>query len=230
LGTLGQFGRSSGKSLAIINAGERFRYDGSANVTKRSALLTAPALSLPSTNKRYDQEGYYPSICDKDNLTSCKQLDSFGVTTKDSEEAFKASKSLLLAGFTSLSPSDWPNDCPAPATRCGSVLVTPVGIGKAISNAAVNDGALVGYQPAYCANYKVDNGNYECKNRYSGKDLIYQTPDSEDLVFLFNASKILSGDDAYKVTGFYGGVRRGYIVVDRATLSSGELDVKEIVP
>lgn len=246
LGTLGQFGASSGDSLAILNPGSRWHFDGNNLTNRRSLLFGGPALSLSSTNNRFDQEGYYPSRCDNSNSNNCLTLTTYGVTTRANEEAFETTKSLLLAGFTRLQAGDWRTSCPEPATQCGSVLVTPVGVGRAIiagqdrfNLAGGTPDGTGNLNPSYCADYTKDvDNNYSCKTSYSssthlaGSQLIYTQPDSEDLMFLFNASKILSGDDTYKITGYYGGVRRGFLVTDRSSTleASGELDVKEIVP
>jgi hypothetical protein len=50
--------------------------------------------------------------------------------------------------------------------------------------------------------------------------------EAEDLLFSLNAMKVFSTIDTYKVTGYYGGVKRGYLVVPRSV----GLGVQEIVP
>lgn len=195
LGTLGRHNASWGNSLAIINPGSGFVRENA----DKSMILSGPAQSLDRTNGRWDQEGYTPYRCDT-NAVGCFNY-PFG--SLGSSEA-NATKSLLFAGFSRI-------------TGGGSMLVTPVGIGRGVTSGQAGT--------SYCAQESTKS-DYTCKSNSLQARYMKWVPDAEDVLFVFNAAKALSSTDAYRVVGYYGGVARGYLAVS----VGDELNIQEIAP
>ena len=167
------------------------------DTTNANLILSGPGRSLFTTNNRWEQDGYYPYKADTGT--------PYGTLASD----FGSDKSLLLAGFAKISGG-------------GALLVTPAGIGAGLNRGANNRWY------SYCPKSETedpDNGDFTCKDTASR--YLSFLPDPEDLVFLYNAAAALSSTDTYKVVGYYGNVRRGYIVVSR---SGTDLRIQEIVP
>lgn len=160
-------------------------------------ILSGPVRSLDNSNGRWDQDGYYPYRADLST--------PYGTLGAD----FNTDKTLMLAGFAKI-------------VGGGSMLVTPVGVGLGMNRGTNNRWY------SYCAKSELTDpsrGDYSCKKEASRYLSIL--PDSEDLVFLYNSALALSSTDTYKVVGYYGNVRRGYVVVSR---SGADLKIQEIVP
>ncbi len=190
---------------AVINPGSAYRNQ---NATP-AAILTGSAFSATTTNGRGEQSGYSPYLCD----TSGKNCSNLPYGTNSSN--FGSDKTMLLAGYTKLSGGSF----------TGAILFTTPGVGKAV--AARSGGAANGWY-SYCADYYLNDPNhqdYTCKS--TATRYLSWIPDPEDLIFTLNAGLTLSATDAYKVTGFYGGSKRGYLVVGRG---GQPLNVEEIVP
>ncbi len=205
---LGRLGRISGDAASSSSYGGYSWGDsyavinpGSAFLSESSSpslILSGPTRSLYSTNGRWDSDGYYPYLADNGNPI-------YGTNTTN----FASDKTLMFAGFAKISGG-------------GSLLVTPVGVALGLTRGSNSRWY------SYCAKSDVNNlagGDYTCKST-SRKALTF-LPDPEDLVFMYNAALNLSSTDSYKVVGYYGGVRRGYLVVSR---TGTDLNVQEIVP
>lgn len=199
LGTLGRFSNSWGNSLAVVNPGNGFKSDSGS----RSLILSGPTQSLDGTNGRWDQEGYSPYKCDTGG-GDCFNLPFGSLNAPENNN----SKTLMFAGFSRISGG-------------GSILVTPVGVGRAITTGPAGK--------SYCARDSIskdEDDYYSCKSDSLQSRYMKWIPDSEDVLFLFNAAKALSSTDAYRVIGYYGGVVRGYLAVSVGS----ELTIQEIAP
>ncbi len=120
------------------------------------------------------------------------------------DPALTSDKTTMLAGFSRLDNG-------------GSILVTTMGIGAAL---VYQPGRTTLDDPArgfsYCGSYKVD-GSCDTSNK---KYLLDWLPDPEDLAFTLSASQTLGQTDTYRVIGYYGGVRRAFIVNARNNVFS----------
>gem|GEM_PF-1829947 len=210
LGTLGSGSTIWGRSLAVVNPGSYFRLDNS-SPANRSLIYGAPSRSLASTNQRWEQEGYYPYQCDTGG-GGCLAT-TLGSLSSANESS--STKTMMLAGYARFFGDT--------STATG-ILITPAGIGLGIASSS-NVGIT------YCAQSAITNpvnpssaSDYTCSASAPKSRYLTIRPDSEDLAFLFNASKILSAARSAKIVGYYGGVRRGYWV-------SGAGDtIREIAP
>lgn len=165
----------------------------------RSLILSGPTQSLDRTNGRWDQEGYTPYKCDTGG-GDCFNLPFGSLSAPENNN----SKTLMFAGFSRIIGG-------------GSILVTPTGVGRAITTGPTGN--------SYCAKEST-NSDYTCKSNSLQARYMKWIPDSEDVLFMFNAAKALSSTDAYRVVGYYGGVVRGYLAVSVGS----ELNVQEIAP
>lgn len=214
---LGNLGRSShsngayggaswGSSFVVINPGSAFlSKDSQANL-----ILSTPTLWTNALNN-WGQQGYQPYK--QDTPPGGK---SYGTLGAD----FTSDKTGMFAGYAQLAGG-------------GAVLVTASSIGTAIitSGRGINNN----YSYSYCplsdvskdsnGNYVSDGNRYVCKS--DSLNSISWLPDPEDLLFVMNAGVNLAASDSYKVVGYYGGVRRGYIVTYHGT---SDPVVQEVVP
>ncbi len=206
-------GQSAQKSPVLLNPGTRFLYAGAS--TDPAAILTNPAFSGLSTNNNWKVSGYTPYGCGISTEPGCGAGQPFygNMSTK-----YGTDKTMLFAGYAPLEPG-------------GAILVTTTGVGTALAAGRGSDSR--GY--TYCAkdniNDPINFTDFACK---SGQDMStalrngsWWLPDPEDISFLFNASVALGVTDTYKVVGYYGGIKRGYLVITRKGVNP---TVEEIVP
>ena len=211
-------GWSWGGSAILTELGNRFKSQGALPLP--SLIASASTLSGSGVNGRWDQDGYRPYLADS-AFTYGKLVTNFS--------------SDKTAGLVAFSPINNATD------KGGAILATSVGVGSAIaSNRGGTTGTKAGWY-SYCAASELQktdgvpdvnfggtaatNGTYICQSTASR--YLSTLPDAEDLLFLLNASQALGAADTYKVIGYYGGVKRGYLV----TSVSGTLPkVYEIVP
>lgn len=221
-------GWSWGRTAILSELGARFKSQG--NTPIASLIMSVPTLSGAGVNGRWDQEGYRP-YC-KDNASGgCLNLagaSAYGKLATD----FGSDKTAGLVAYTAINNA---------TDKGGAILATSVGVGTAIaSSRGGSTGTAAGWY-SYCAasdlkktngvpdvntnGTPLTNGTYICKPEASR--YLPTLPDAEDLLFLLNATQALGATDTYKVVGYYGGVKRGYLV----TSVSGTLPkVYEIVP
>jgi len=205
LGTLGRHssnntahgGHSWGAARAVLNPGTAFLKEGS----QSRLILSGSAMSADATNGRWDQDGYYPYLCDTAGRCSTVPYGTTGTN-------FASDKTLMFAGFAKITG----------ANQGGAVLVTTTAVGSALVAGRWGSSNTGGRWYGYCAEYYYDdpdekNGNedFECKT--GATRVMRWLPDSEDLVFLFNASLVLASTDTYRVIGYHGGAKRGYQVI-----------------
>ncbi len=208
-------GWSWGRFAILTSLGDRFKSQGA--TPKSSLIMSASTLSGIGVNGRWEQDGYRPYL--KDDLGA---TDIYGSLPDN----YTSDKTAGLVAYAPLNK--------APDVG-GAILATSVGVGTAIaSNRGGSTGTTAGWY-SYCAaseikkdannNPELLNNLYQCKpeaTRY-----LPTLPDAEDLLFMLNAAQALGATDTYKVIGYYGGVKRGYLV----TSVSGTLPkVYEIVP
>lgn len=194
---------------AIINPGSAYRSQNSSP----SAILTGSAFSATTSNGRGEQAGYDPYLCDVGGK-DCSNTYPYGTNGTN----LGSDKTILLAGYTKLTQSNF----------TGAILFTSPGVGKAV--AARSGGTGNGWY-SYCADYYLGETGPDAHPDYACKTTTTRylswIPDPEDLIFTLNAGLTLAATDTYKVTGFYGGAKRGYLVVGRG---GQPLNIEEIVP
>lgn len=178
--------------------------------------MSVPTLSGSGVNGRWEQDGYRPYL----NDTS-----TFGSTYGKLSSNFGSNKTAALVAYSALNNAEH---------KGGAILVTSVGVGAAIAGSrGGSTGAAAGWH-SYCAASEIKkdtngpvllDGLYQCQS--SASRYLSNLPDAEDLLFMLNAAQALGAANTYKVVGYYGGVKRGYLV----TSISGTLpNVYEIVP
>jgi len=129
------------------------------------------------------------------------------------ERAPDSDKTLMLSGVARLQDSEGRGQ--------GTILVTPVGIGRGIVNDSNRDlRDPRGY--SYCSNYNVE-GN--CDTSASGRYLSW-LPDGEDVLAAMGIAAMLSGTDTYRVIGYYGGVTWALLVNTRG----GLFNIEQTIP
>lgn len=209
-----------GRSAILTELGDRLKSQSS----KASLIMSVPTLSGSGVNGRWDQDGYRP-YC-KDNASGgCLNLGGASVYGKLATD-FGSDKTAGLIAYTAINNA---------TDKGGAILATSVGVGSAIaSSRGGGTGTTAGWY-SYCAASELKktegvidlnpDGTYICQSTASR--YLPTLPDAEDLLFLLNAAQALGATDTYKVVGYYGGVKRGYLV----TSVSGTLPkVYEIVP
>ncbi|KKU43683.1 MAG: Outer membrane efflux protein, partial [Berkelbacteria bacterium GW2011_GWA2_46_7] len=177
---------------------------------KASLIMSVFTLSGAGANGRWEQDGYRPYL--KDDTT-------YGSTFGKLGTDFASDKTGALVAYSPINNA---------TDKGGAILATSVGVGTAIASSRGGvTGTPLGWH-SYCAksDTTVDgNGVYTCNSNASR--YLPTLPDAEDLLFMLNAAQALGATDTYKVVGYYGGVKRGYLV----TSVSGTLPkVYEIVP
>ena len=192
-----------GRSAIITTLGDKFKSQSS----KASLIASVPTLSGSGVNGRWEQDGYRPYM--KDNVTYGSSYGKLGTD-------FGSDKTAALVAYSAINNA---------TDKGGAILVTSVGVGAAIaSNRGGSNGTTGGWY-SYCAASDVDKNNFTCNS--TATRYLSTLPDAEDLLFMLNAAQALGATDTYKVVGYYGGVKRGYLV----TSVSGTLPkVYEIVP
>jgi len=222
LSQLGDMGRDSqadathngwtyGRSSVFDDLGTAFKQQAVGGTAKPSLIMSIPSLSGTGLNGRYDEEGYRPYLTDTGL--------PYGKLATD----FTSGKTAALAAFAAISGG-------------GAVLATSASIGSSIvNNRGGSTGTTLGWY-SYCAASEINkdangspilqgDGTYSCQA--SAKRYLSWLPDAEDLLFTLNASIALAATDTYKVVGYYGGVKRGYLVISR---SGSQPTVYEIAP
>lgn len=212
-----------GRSAILTELGDRFNSQN----FKASLVMSVPTLSGMGVNGRWDQDGYRPYRCDKIPGIGCNSTTIYGRAP-----ANYGDKTGGLVAYSAINNA---------TDKGGAILATSVGVGTAIASSR---GGVTGTKDgwySYCAasdlkktngvpdlnsgGTATTNGTYICQataSRY-----LPTLPDAEDLLFMLNAAQALGATDTYKVVGYYGGVKRGYLV----TSVSGTLPkVYEIVP
>lgn len=214
LGSLGRFdsdtaiGSTWGRGLVLSNPGNKFKKQNIGGSDKASLILSSPTLSTMGGSRRWEQEGYTPYRCDT-NAAGCLNF-SYGKLATP----FGSDKTQTYAAFAKL---------PTSGTQGGALLVTTTGVGNALTSSRGTSGLQEGWY-TYCAKSNVDE-DYKCT--YPSSKYLGWLPDSEDLLFMLDASLALASTDTYKVVGYYGGVKRGYLVISRG---GEQPSVHEIVP
>jgi hypothetical protein len=196
-------GASWGKATVVTNPGSAFLKSGS----DPNLLISGPALSLARTNNRWDQNSYNPYQCDT-NESGCTNLSQFGTLAAGS--SYASDKTLMIAGYSKIADG-------------GSVLVTTSGVGSAIVSGRAGQNASPNRAYSYCAT--TDTTNYECDIDHD--KYLSWLPDPEDLLFTMNAAKMMAAQETYRIVGYYGNVRRGYLVVAN---NNQVIRVQEIAP
>lgn len=220
LGLLGRLssdvstGYSWGSTQSVLNPGTAFRSELVGGVATQSLLMSGPAKSLARTNGEWYQDGYYPYRCDNTD-SGClgktnADIAKYGTTAV--ADNLKSDKTLMIAGYAKLTG----------AGESGAILVTGAGVGTALAGSRAADPAR---NYSYCLAADT-NPDYSCKKSNPANYLTW-LPDPEDVLFALNATRTLSATDSYKVVGYYGGVKRGYLVVTRP---GAPVSVQEIVP
>ncbi|MEK7201950.1 MAG: hypothetical protein AAB669_00225 [Patescibacteria group bacterium] len=212
-------GWSWGRTAILSDLGARFKSQGSTPLA--SLIMSVPTLSGAGVNGRWDQDGYRPYRCDKLLSFGCTATTLYGRATTNYGD-----KSAGLVAYTAINNA---------TDKGGAILATSVGVGNAIaSSRGGSTGTTAGWY-SYCAKSDIKkdangdpellNNLYQCKS--DATRYLPTLPDAEDLLFVLNAAQALGATDTYKVVGYYGGVKRGYLV----TSVSGTLPkVYEIVP
>lgn len=214
-------GWSFGKSALINELGDAFKKQTVGGKTVPSLILGAPTLSGTGVNGRPQQDGYRPYTCDNGGAL-CANL-PYGKLGSD----FGSDKTAALAVYASI------NDA---TDKGGAILVTATAVGAAISGArGGSNGTQAGWY-SYCAASEINknadgspvlqnDGTYSCKD--GAASYLPWLPDAEDLLFALNAATAISAADTYKIVGYYGGVKRGYLVTSK---TGDQPTVYEIVP
>ncbi|MCR4277963.1 MAG: hypothetical protein NUV80_06920 [Candidatus Berkelbacteria bacterium] len=201
-----------GRTALLTELGDQFRSHG--DPAKASLIMSAPTLSGSGVNDRWDQDGYRPYLCDKIGTNGCTTTTTYGRASTNF-----GNKAGGLVAYSAINKSP---------DVGGAILATSVGVGTAIASNRGGVTGTTGGWYSYCAksDTTVDgNGAYTCNS--NATRYLPSLPDAEDLLFLLNATQALGATDTYKVVGYYGGVKRGYLV----TSVSGTLPkVYEIVP
>ncbi|HUD20506.1 MAG TPA: hypothetical protein VMQ44_00320, partial [Candidatus Saccharimonadales bacterium] len=171
-----------------------------------SLILSGPTIESSRTSTRYDAEGYYPYQADTAQA-------GFGTLATN----YATDKTLMLAGYSEIKDNSGNK-------LGGALLVTPAGVGLGwLTNRSA--GAR-GY--SYIAASQVDS-SYAMKSGALASEYLTWIPDPEDVLFTLNAAKVMASANIYKVVGYYGNVRRGYL----ATAAPGVnkvMNLLEIVP
>ncbi|MDP3992892.1 MAG: hypothetical protein Q8Q05_01620 [bacterium] len=219
-----------GRTAILTELGDRFKSQNSSTGLKASLIMSIPTLSGSGVNGRWDQDGYRP-YCKDNAAGGCLNLGAASAYGKLGTD-FGSDKTAGLVAYSAINNAEH---------KGGAILATSVGVGNAIASSR---GGVTGTKDgwySYCAASdlkKTDgvpdlnsggtaatNGTYICQS--SATRYLPTLPDAEDLLFMLNAAQALGATDTYKVVGYYGGVKRGYLV----TSVSGTLPkVYEIVP
>ena len=201
-------GWSWGRTAILNSLGHRFKSQGA--TPKASLIMSLSTLSGIGVNSRWEQDGYQPYLKDDTGST-----DVYGSLSNN----FNSDKTIGLVAYSAINNQN---------EKGGAILATSVGVGNAIANNRGGVTGTAGGWYSYCAksDTTVDgNGVYTCNS--DATRYLPTLPDPEDLLFLLNAAQALGATDTYKVVGYYGGIKRGYLV----TSVSGTLPkVYEIVP
>jgi hypothetical protein len=209
-------GWSYGRTAILTELGDRFKSQNA----NPSLIMSVPALSGSAVNGRWDQDGYRPYLCDNSAI-GCTSPPYGKLTTN-----FISIKTGGLVAYSAINNA---------TDKGGAILATSVGVGNAIASSRGGvTGTTAGWY-SYCAASEIKktggvvdlnpDGTYICQSTASR--YLPTLPDAEDLLFMLNAAQALGATDTYKVVGYYGGVKRGYLV----TSVSGTLPkVYEIVP
>ncbi|MEK7171214.1 MAG: hypothetical protein AAB774_02830 [Patescibacteria group bacterium] len=231
LSQLGELGRNSqadtthngwtyGHSAVLNELGASFKQQNGTG--SASLIMSIPTMSGAGINGRFEQEGYRPYICDK-NSPGCSFAQGKFVVYGTLTTNFGSDKTGAIAAYTTMAGG-------------GAILATSAAVGAAVvNNRGGSNGTATGLY-SYCAASEIvkkvdgtpdlnDDGTYKCQptaTRY-----LPTLPDAEDLLFTLNAALALSATDTYKIVGYYGGVKRGYLVISR---SGSQPTVYEVAP
>ena len=183
--------------LGVINPGNGFKIDSSNNPTM---ILSGPQKYYPMVSgNRTDQEGYYPYI-------NNEYKNSISDTDTSINNYIQSDKTIMFAGYNKM-------------TQGGYLLVTPAGIGNGLINDWVttttstsNPGGRFTLKYSIGCNLTYNDSYQNCPNGDLGVHYLDWIPDSEDLAFAMNATRYLTDKDTYTVIGYYGGVKRAFIV------------------
>ncbi len=211
-----------GKSAILSELGDAFKKQNVGGTVKASLIMSTPTLSGSGVNGRWEQDGYRP-YCKDTGAGPCGNWVSqvYGRLGTD----FASNKTAALVAYSSINNAEH---------KGGAILATTVGVGLAIANNRGGTTGTNGGWYSYCAASEIekDNGEPVLKNKLyqcqsTASRYMSTVPDAEDLLFMLNATQALSAVNTYKVVGYYGGVKRGYLV----TSTSGTLPkIYEIVP